>query len=151
GSAPPAEGRAEPVPESRRFTPPASVRDASWPALMDDLGLKGMVRELAANCTLRDHEGDRIRLVLDSAVVQLRSEALEERLRQALAKHYGHDVRLVIEVGTPNGETPAQEQVRRAQERQVAAVEAIETDSNVRALQETFDARIQADSIHPVD
>ena len=70
---------------------------------------------------------------------------------QALAKHYGRDIRLVIEAGDPHSETPAQEQARREQERQVAAVEAIEGDSNVRALQETFDARIQTDSIHPVD
>jgi DNA polymerase III subunit gamma/tau len=146
--APPAQPQSSPPPPA---APPASEQSASWQALIDKLGLKGMVRQLAANCALRDHEGDRIELVLDASVVQLRSAALEERLRQALAKHYGRDIRLVIEAGDPHSETPAQEQARRDQERQVAAVEAIEGDSNVRALQETFDARIQTDSIHPVD
>ncbi|HKJ10246.1 MAG TPA: DNA polymerase III subunit gamma/tau [Gammaproteobacteria bacterium] len=151
---PPGEPAPQPEPGAApppAATPPRSEQDGAWPTLIDKLGLKGMVRELAANCALRDHDGDRIELVLDASVVQLRSDALEQRLRQALAQHYGRDIRLVIEAGDPHSETPAREQARREQERQVAAVEAIEGDSNVRALQETFDARIQTDSIHPID
>ncbi|HKK13298.1 MAG TPA: DNA polymerase III subunit gamma/tau C-terminal domain-containing protein, partial [Gammaproteobacteria bacterium] len=150
-SAPAPETAASPTAPAQ--APPAAG-DTSWAGLIEILGLKGVARELAANCALLEHEDDRIRLALDPACRQLHSATLEKRIQDALSRHYGRPVRLVLEVAesaAASALTPAQAQAREVQARQEAAVTAIENDANVKALRETFDARVQPDSIRPLD
>ena len=47
--------------------------------------------------------------------------------------------------------TPAQQQRQEAESRQAAAVDAIESDPNVKAIQKAFDATLHTESIRPLD
>lgn len=73
----------------------------------------------------------------------------EAALRQALEDFHGRPVKLSIRAGAPQGETPAQEKRRQQDERQQAAVAAIENDPNVAALKSQFNARVNPGSIRP--
>ncbi len=61
-------------------------------------------------------------------------------------------ISLEIEVaeGEPQN-TPAQQRQREAESRQATAVNAIESDPNVKAIQKAFDATVHTESIRPLD
>jgi DNA polymerase-3 subunit gamma/tau len=144
-----------PAPAAARETPavsaaPAPVLAAStWSEVVARLGLTGLVREIAHNTTLESHDNGALVLVLDESHAQILNKEREAELKQALEKYYGGPIRLTLRTGRPAAETPAQEKMRILDERQQAAVQAIATDPNVRALQEKFNARVNPASIRP--
>ncbi|MEQ6341595.1 MAG: DNA polymerase III subunit gamma/tau [Gammaproteobacteria bacterium] len=121
-----------------------------WATVVEALKLDGMARQLAANCTLSNRDGQTFFLALAPTHVTLRNKKLEDRLQQALAQYYGAPVNVVVEIGASQAETPALLKEQRDLDRQQAAVQAINDDANVRALHETFNARVVPDSIQPV-
>lgn len=122
-----------------------------WPDIVAALQLRGIAQQLAANCSLVTRDAASILLALDSAHAQLYSKPQEARLQQALQQHFNAPLRLSIQIGMLPTETPAQRRTRETAERQQAAQQAIEQDPGVRALQEAFNARIQPDTVRPVD
>jgi DNA polymerase-3 subunit gamma/tau len=125
----------------------ASVNAVPWRELIPRLNLKGMVAELAANCSVKSWQGDSVLLILSEDCPQL--AAFEGRLAEALTRYAGKSITLKIEIGKPSVETPAQTVVRQAEESQQAAVQSIQQDGLVRALQEKFDAEVIVDSVRP--
>ena len=123
-----------------------------WRALIDELGLSGIARELAANCIWLGRQSDTIRLRLDRRSEALRTAAAEERLGQTLARHFGGGLRLVIEreEGAAEPDTPARQRARDSEAQLEAAHAALETDPTVRALRERFGASVLADTVKPV-
>ena len=126
-----------------------------WQELIAKLGISGAARQLAANCVWVAREGDAVRLRLDRRSEGLRTGATEERLAQALTRHFGADVRLVIErddaVEAPEvADTPARREARAAEAQLVKALAMLEADPTVRALREKFGASVQADTVKPV-
>jgi len=132
--------------------PPAQTAAGDdWPAIVARLGLTGTTAQLAAHCALVGRKGDVVRLQLDRAGEAFRRPQVEQRLAQALGKHYGESVRLEIVVTEGMEVTPARLQAQAADERQKAAEQAIETDANVRALREIFGATVQPGSVKPLN
>jgi len=132
--------------------PAADLAAPDWRALIEELGLSGAARELAANCLWLGRQGATIRLRLDRRSEALRTPAAEERLAQALGRHCGGDVRLVIEreEGAAEADTPARQRARDSQAQLEAARAALEADPAVRALRERFGASVLADTVKPV-
>jgi DNA polymerase-3 subunit gamma/tau len=129
-------------------SPPAA---GGWPAVVAQLGLVGTTARLAAHCTLVSRKGDVVRLKLDRAGEDFRRPQVEQRLAQALEKYYGAAVRLEIAVSDGVEVTPARLQAQAADERQKAAEQAIESDTNVRALREIFGATVVPGSVKPLN
>lgn len=149
-----AEAPAAPAVRTAAASAPAARSSApagDWPALIDALQLRGMVRQLAENCTLVERSEGQVRLNLDPALAQLHSPALERKLAEALAAHFGRETKLRIETEAPRQETPAQQQARVARERQAAAEQAIAEDDTIRSLEETFGAQVQRDTVRPLE
>jgi DNA polymerase-3 subunit gamma/tau len=122
---------------------------AKWSEVVTQLGLAGLVRELASNTTLESSDNGAMVLVLEELHGKLLNKEREAELKQALEKYYGNSVRLTLRIGRPAVETPAKEKTRLQDEKQQAAVQAIADDPNVRALQEKFNARVNPASIRP--
>ena len=151
-SATPVTATANPVTAApAAAAPPQSpgTAEAKWSDVVTQLGLAGLLRELANNTTLESHGGGTMTLTLEETHAKLLNKEREEELRQALEKYYGSPVRLKMNLGRPSVETPAKERSRLQEERQQAAVQAIVEDPNVRALQEKFGARVNPASIRP--
>jgi len=140
------------APPAASVPPPAAAPlggTGNWSEMVAQLRLGGLVRELANNLVIEEASGDTLKLVLNSAHASLLNRERETALREALEQQSGHTVRLAIRIGEASGETPAQERRRQQDERQQAAVSAIEQDPNVQALKQTFGARVNPASIRP--
>ena len=154
-AAPAAPGvqRAAAVPASSQAAeaPRTPAPAGDWPALIDAMQLRGMVRQLAENCSLAEQNAELVQLQLDPAHAHLNSPALEKKLGEALSAYLGSDTKLRIAVEAMREETPAQRQARIARERQQAAEQSIAEDDNVRKLEEAFGAQVQRDTVRPLE
>ncbi len=149
----PATGNPVPSGNARgeNAVPDAPADPDDWPALMNALPLKGMSRQLAANCLLVERSAGSVQLELDPACEHLLTDALKGRLAEALERHFGEKIRLRIELGGGPGQTPAQRERARTVHRQQQAEESIQTDPNIRAMQEAFGATVDPNSVRPIE
>ncbi len=115
------------------------------------MGLVGLTRELACNCLVVESTDSAIKLRLDPGHEQLTAPRVKEKLEHALERYCGRRLRVDIDITKPGGETPALARQREIDLRQQAAVQAIENDSGVQAICETFGAAIDSERVRPVD
>ena len=128
---------------------PATVKD--WPAMVAQMNLQGMVKELAAHSTFAGRQGNKVQLVLDADGEHFRRPQLEEKLAQALSAYFGEPVRLELSVADRALDTLARQQRAAADDRVQQARAAIENDPNVRAMRDMFGATVTPDSVRPTE
>ncbi|MHB8812321.1 MAG: DNA polymerase III subunit gamma/tau [Steroidobacteraceae bacterium] len=121
-----------------------------WAAIISTLELAGAARQLAAHCVLVGREGTVVRLALDPRSKFMRTSSVEEKLAQALTKHYGEPIRLEFTAVAPQAETPAQAGERASQEEAESARRAFEADPGVQGFRERFGATPLPETIRPV-
>jgi DNA polymerase-3 subunit gamma/tau len=122
----------------------------NWPAIIDQLGLSGVARQLAAHCALGERQGTTIKLLLDPRSQSIRTPANQEKLSAALVRYSGEALRVQIELAEGiQPATPARERDRQADERLASARAALEVDPNIQALRTQMGATIFADSVRP--
>jgi DNA polymerase-3 subunit gamma/tau len=147
---PSAQSRAA-APQPARAVPSQPAGGEDWRALIETMQLRGVLRELAMNCAIRERDGDRWSLVLDPGHQQLLNKERQQRLEKQVCACVQRSIRLEIEIQGGPENTPAQQQRQEAESRQAAAVDAIESDPNVKAIQKAFDATLHTESIRPLD
>ncbi len=132
---------------------PVSNRNQSnpdWVDMISIMKLESLTRELANNCMLEHIDDEACRLQLDASHQQLLTPSREKKLQQALQDYRGSPLRLSIKIEQEELETPAVQMAKDKENRQQAAVDAINSDANVEALKEYFDARVLPGTIEPV-
>ena len=140
-----AGGQAEPI-------PPANAVACEWHRIIEQLELRGITRELALNCALREAGESTVVLTLDPAHLHLCNDMRTRQIEKALVTYYGRPVKLkILKEAAAAGETPARRQSREREVRQQQAVQSIEGDENIKALQDTFGATVNYNSIRPRD
>ncbi len=126
---------------------PASSFSGDWPALVAQLKVSGLVRELAQRSELVSYDDDRFKLrvplktLLDAGALQ--------KLQAAVSEALGRPMRLAAEVGNTVGPTSAGIADQARAERQRQAEESIYADPFVRELIENFGASVDPASIRP--
>ena len=151
----PAQPQPQPQPQSQSQSKPAQTpapaapADNDWHAVAAALPVSGIARALVNHCDWVGREAGRVTLRIEPGHDHLLADAAINRLTEALSTHFGEPIKLDLQVGKPNAETPAAAAERTLAEREAAAVAAIESDPAVAALRETFDAEIIPDSIRP--
>lgn len=147
-TAPPPAPSAPPAPPpAREKRPLSALSNDNWPALIDEMALSGLTRELARHCILKDCNGNQVSLSLQPGQRHLLSPVQQEQLQAALRRRFDEGLRVLFEEEEGNAaETPAQKQVRARLEEKQAAIKAIEEDPKVKTLQEAFGATIDAAS-----
>jgi DNA polymerase-3 subunit gamma/tau len=120
-----------------------------WTNIIAQLNLNGMTKALADNCALDTIDDKVCRLLIDTSVI--RGAMAEDSLLKAL-QAYRDAPTLKLEFISQNTvlDTPALQQLKARENRQQAAIDSIQADSNVQALQANFDARVLPDSIEPL-
>jgi DNA polymerase III subunit gamma/tau len=136
--------------ESATSAAPPPAADP-WAGIVSTLELSGAARQLASHCVLLGRQGGVLRLGLEPRNQLLRTPATEERLAQALSRHFGETLRLEFQSGVSAGaDTPAL-LARRATEAEMAAARrAFEEDPGVKGLRERFGATVLPDTVRPV-
>jgi DNA polymerase-3 subunit gamma/tau len=128
---------------------PRKADGTTWAGMIEKLGLVAVPRVLAENCELVTLDAERIELRLPKAAYE-RYKSGEERLKAALRKHLGPALQIKISVGPSNGDSPADIAGRERDRQQAKAVAEIEQDPFVRDLVENFGARVNENSIKPI-
>jgi DNA polymerase-3 subunit gamma/tau len=146
-AAPRAQAPAAAVPASPAAAPELPLSAANWAVIVGRLDLGGLARQLAVNCVFVAREAGVLRLALDQRSQSIRSRTQEDKLAQALSRYLGEPVRIEIELGAGPVDTPAREQLRRADERLASARDSLAADPAVLALQERFDGILMPDSV----
>jgi DNA polymerase-3 subunit gamma/tau len=140
-----APATASQAPSASPVTAPSAEE---WPELIEELRLTGLVRELALNCAFVEYRDRVLSLSVAPQFERLHNKKSEQRLQEALRGRYGAGLRLRIQASaealhsSPSAQSAAQE---RARQRQAELL--IESDDTVRALRETFGARVEDVSI----
>lgn len=142
----PGAGAANPPVSGRGSTHDAQ---SQWRQIIQTTALNGLAKELALNSVLDCIDDDRISLLLDPDFQSLKNERVEQRLENALQNYYKKPLKLNIRIGSPGLTTPAAEMAAECKARQVEAEASIANDANVRALKETFDAKILPGTTEP--
>jgi len=145
-----AEPAVSPHPDVASTANQRTIHDnAEWLDLIAALGLRGPVRELAANAGFVSHRNGVLRLALPEAQEPLRM--LLPQLAAALAEPLGAAPRIEFETAVVAGETLRDRDRRERDERQLAAEAAFQADPNVQRLIQQYGARIVPDSIRPAE
>lgn len=145
---PPAERTAAVASAAARPTMSGGLPD--WHQIVALLKLNGMARELGQHCELRSLTPTACLLRLSPAHRHLQIKAAQDKLQQALGEHFGQPIALTIELAEIQSDTPAAVGKREQQEKQDAAIAAIEQDPFVRDVIENFDASLVETSIKPI-
>ncbi len=131
--------------------------DASndWREIVNALGLGGLVKQLAINCTMGQRDGCKIVLHITSGHSNLINAKAKQRLQQALGEYFNIEAQLDIKVVSKDStevenESPAQTNRREIDQRQQQAVESVNQDSFTRSLKENFNAELIPGSVKPV-
>jgi len=151
--------RRDPAPELTGGVPAAGpgefqlgdLAPESWVRLLELLGLRGMIYNIASHCELRQRRGNELEFILDVTHSTLLNDSHAGKLEMALANFFGVPVSVALTPGQVRGETPAMRTARLAEERQAEAVIAIEGDPQLQALINRFDGELDRSSIHPTD
>ena len=139
-----------PMPPAVPAAASAGLKPADWPQLVDQLGLKGMTRELAQHSACQSFNDGLLVLNLPATHRQLLMPASEQRMAQALTDKLGEPIRLRFDVVEQVGVTAAVLKKEAAEERMNNAVAAIESDPLVQELIDVFDAKLIDGSIRPL-
>ncbi len=132
-------------------TSAATQGSDGWRDIVNSLGLGGLVKQLAINCTLENRDDCNIVLQIASGHSNLVNAKAKQRLQQALGEYFNIDAQLEIKVVSQNvSESPAQTVKRETDQRQQQAVESINEDSFTQTLKEQFNAEIIPGSVKPV-
>lgn len=124
---------------------------SEWREIVNALGLGGLVKQLAINCTFKRQEGNVVELQIASGHSNLVNVKARQRLQQALGEYFNIDAQLEIKVVKQiDTESPAQTSQRETSERQDQAVQSINEDSFTQTLKENFNAELIPGSVKPV-
>lgn len=129
----------------------ADLNGSTWIGLLDKLGLTGMTYNIAANASIKSVTADVVTLLVLPQQMSLFNDTHRSRIELALNDYFSSTVRVDVESGEPEQETPAQHQERCRLERLALAVSAMENDSTVQQLISRYDARLDVGSIKPID
>jgi DNA polymerase-3 subunit gamma/tau len=122
-----------------------------WREIVNALGLGGLVKQLAINCTFKQRDGQNIELEIENGHSNLVNPKAKQRLQQALGEYFNIDAHLNIKVVQQiASESPAKTVQRETSERQQQAEQSINEDSFAQNLKEQFGAEIIPGSVKPV-
>ena len=127
---------ADPAPEPE---PGSEISQSTWPAVCARLDLNGVARQLAANCTVRRHSDGAVDLDLSPEHEQLLNPGTRARLESALSGYLGGPVRLRVNVGDREDESPAERDQREKKERIEQASRDLDAVPDYQDLLERFE------------
>jgi DNA polymerase-3 subunit gamma/tau len=143
---PPGTRRANAVTEGHATLAP----QGEWHDIVASLNLGGMARMLADHCELLKRDRHELVFALDETHRHLAEQGFKDKFIAALKARFGEGMRITIEIGGTQGQSPAEIRSREKSRRHSEAVAAIESDPFIRELVEEFGATVNESSIQPV-
>ena len=150
--------RSEPRKPASAAAPPTSAAtadrgqasfDGNWPGLALALPVRGMVEQFMRQSEMIGWDDDHFRVRVPVRMMAERS--MLDKVREALAGHFGRPVRLSVEIGAV-GEETAESAARRASAQRLEQASAtLQADPKVRSLLDEFDGVIVPGSVRALE
>ena len=131
--------------------PTSPAGGLSWEDVVNQLPLSGLPRQLASHCVFVSKEGKQVKLMLSPTHAHLGVEKIHERMQQALGQFYSEDIVVTLIAGEAEADTPAISQEKQQKQNLSDAVQAMEADPNVIAMQEVLNAKLDTESVKLLD
>jgi len=141
----PKVGAQKAVPKTT-VAPIKAVNQNHWSEVVAALDVAGMTKSLLEHTSLKSQDKNSIELVLDESQSAMLNDKQHTRISEAIEKHFGQKLKLVINVGK-GGDTPAQQKADDAHSKKQAAISSIQQDDTVKALMDQFDAKVIPEAI----
>ena len=139
--------------EKVQDTPKASLNISSqqeWEEVTKSLKFNTAARMLLKN-TLFDSASERVlTLTLDEQFSNLLTERIQLAIQTTLQAHFG-ELTLKINLDKPTTQTLAQKETQANNEKKAAMQKAFLNDEGVKKLQETFNAKVDVNSIQEIE
>lgn len=120
-----------------------------WAAMIDNLDLTGLSRQIARNAVLQKQHDGSYQLLLRASLSNLLSDNVVEHLQQQL--QHGYDLQLTaVVVADSSDATPYEIQQQIDQRRLARAQQVLADDPTVKAFTATFAAELVDDSVKPL-
>jgi DNA polymerase-3 subunit gamma/tau len=128
----------------------------NWLSIIGHLKLAAFARQLADNSAFIKVENNKVTLAIAPELAHLSSAKTQERLADALSKHLGQTIKLLVQQQTEQGAvatkpTLATERALKSQLNQKQAVDSIHNDPAVDELKQAFNGKIIESTIKPLD
>lgn len=121
-----------------------------WVLLVELIGLSGMTYSIASNTSL-ETVGECWRFHYMHEQKALLNETHIGRIRESISDYFNTSVEVKFSLGHYSRETPSQYRDRKRAERLAEAVSSIQNDPVVQTVIERFGARIDIESVQPID
>ncbi len=114
----------------------------SWHDVVTKLPLNGLLREIALNAVLQHHQAGEISLLVEPVHERVLNAERKASLQQALAAYYGEAIKLTVDFGAPEQETPRARSDRIESEQRQQLVDEVHANPVVKDLQQRFGAQL---------
>ncbi|WP_341937860.1 DNA polymerase III subunit gamma/tau [Marinimicrobium sp. C2-29] len=131
--------------------PLAECQPGNWAQVYLGLDAGGLLQSTAANCVLVGRQENELNFVLDESHSAIYDEGQQQRLADVLSDYFGEPVRVRIQPGQVEGETPAAQALRLKAESRAEALEAMKSDPIVQQLVEHFGATLREETVQPLN
>lgn len=121
--------------------------ELNWSNIIEQLNLSGFTHALASHCVLKSYTDNIVHLIMDSTQSALRNARQEARLAEALSAYFAKPITLQISNGSSEIMTPAKLLKQQQVEDIKQATQNLTADPTLNHILQTFDAKIQPDSI----
>ena len=145
-----------PQPSAPPAKAPAPVAKAvqlgdEWADLLSSLSLDGPIRNFARNSALESRQEDVWTLAISPRFEALYKDENRAVLEQALSEKLGKPVTIKVSIEEPTKSTPDQLLAQYKEARKREAVDMLQADDFVLALQQQFGASLDLGSVTPID
>ena len=119
--------------------PPAR---GDWPALVSQLAVTGVAKELARNAEVATWDDAAIELVVPKAMAHLTERGYCDKLKAALDTYLGKPIRLRVTSGELRGDSVVAQEAKLREAQRAESARAVKNDRFVQELVTLFDGRV---------
>ncbi|NKB31676.1 MAG: DNA polymerase III subunit gamma/tau [Pseudomonadales bacterium] len=128
----------------------SAISHEKWLELYTQLGINGIAANVLANTEFKAKKGQDYHFLLSEDQSAVYSEELLPKLSIALSDLLGEEVKVNIEIGKVEKETPAMLLQRLKREARDEMIDEFENDENVQEMLKHFSAKLAKESIAPI-
>ena len=136
---------------SSRKVPLTNLSLDNWHEVVAKLGAAGILKQLVEHSAFVNVADQQVSLAIASSHTAMLTAEREQQLQEKLSAYFSEKIKLVIEQAQVDIETPAARSGREQQERQAEAESSILNDDNVKNIMESFNARVDMNTVQAIE
>jgi DNA polymerase-3 subunit gamma/tau len=134
--------------ETKQMLSNLNIAKNDWLSMIIEMKLTGATKEFANNCVLENIDEKTCTLIADPDYIK--GSRTLDILETALQNFCDAPIKLIIKSTKTALETPAIQLIKEQEDKQQNSIKAINSDPNIQALKDHFNARVLPGTIKPL-